>query len=134
LNAPQAHHGGDHAVETGGGVRSVLVLHQERTQAHVPGGDFSGPSSWQSGKHQAATQRVLQEVVDMAAGWFNAPNNDFSKRSVHTNLNAVKILVDGQARIVEKIEHVERELGAMIKFSYAELDRRTMLWKRKCLR
>ncbi len=35
-----------------------------------------------------------------------------------------QILVDGQARIVEKIEHVERELGAMIKFSYAELDRR----------
>jgi len=34
------------------------------------------------------------------------------------------ILVDGQARIAEKIEHVERELGAMIKFSYAELDRR----------
>ncbi len=28
-----------------------------------------------------------------------------------------QILVDGQARIVEKIEHTERELGAMIKFS-----------------
>lgn len=27
-----------------------------------------------------------------------------------------RILVDGQARIAEKIEHVERELGAMIKF------------------
>ena len=44
-----------------------------------------------------------------------------------------QILVDGQARIVEKIEHVERELGAMIKFSYAELDRRIRAVEEKML-
>lgn len=44
-----------------------------------------------------------------------------------------QILVDGQARIVEKIEHTERELGAMIKFSYAELDRRIRTVEEKML-
>lgn len=43
------------------------------------------------------------------------------------------ILVDGQARIVGKIEHVERELGAMIKFPYAELDRRIRAVEEKML-
>ncbi len=44
-----------------------------------------------------------------------------------------QILLDGQARIVEKVEHVERELGAMIKFSYAELDRRIRAVEEKML-
>lgn len=44
-----------------------------------------------------------------------------------------QILVDGQTRIIEKIEHVERELGAMIKFSYAELDRRLRAVEEKML-
>lgn len=35
-----------------------------------------------------------------------------------------QVLVDGQARIMDRIDRLERELGAMIKFSYAELDRR----------
>jgi len=43
-------------METGGGVRSVLTLHQEQTQVHVRGWDFSGPSSWQRGKHQVNTR------------------------------------------------------------------------------
>jgi hypothetical protein len=33
-----------------------------------------------------------------------------------------QILLDGQTRIVEQVEEVKRELGAMIKFSYADLD------------
>jgi len=35
-----------------------------------------------------------------------------------------QIILEGQTRIVERIEQAERELGAMIRFSYAELDRR----------
>lgn len=35
-----------------------------------------------------------------------------------------QIILDGQTRIVGRIELAERELGAMIRFSYAELDRR----------
>jgi len=35
-----------------------------------------------------------------------------------------QIILDGQTRIVGRIEQAERELGAMIRFSYAELDRR----------
>ena len=35
-----------------------------------------------------------------------------------------QIILDGQTRIVDRIEQAERELGAMIRFSYAELERR----------
>lgn len=35
-----------------------------------------------------------------------------------------QVLADGQVRILDRIDRLERELGAMIKFSYAELDRR----------
>jgi hypothetical protein len=35
-----------------------------------------------------------------------------------------QVLVAGQARIMDRMEEMERELGAMIRFSYAELDRR----------
>lgn len=35
-----------------------------------------------------------------------------------------QIILDGQTRIVGRIEQAERELGAMIRFSYSELDRR----------
>jgi len=35
-----------------------------------------------------------------------------------------QFLVDGQARIMDRIDRLESELGAMIRFSYAELDRR----------
>lgn len=39
-----------------------------------------------------------------------------------------QVLLDGQnrieARLLERVNEVERELGAMIKFSYADLDRR----------
>ena len=35
-----------------------------------------------------------------------------------------QFLVDGQARIMDRMDRMERELGAMIRFSYAELDRR----------
>jgi hypothetical protein len=44
-----------------------------------------------------------------------------------------QILVDGQTRIFEQIQQVERELGAMIKFSYAELDRRIRAVEEKML-
>ena len=35
-----------------------------------------------------------------------------------------QFLVDGQARIIDRIDRLEHELGAMIRFSYAELERR----------
>ncbi len=35
-----------------------------------------------------------------------------------------QIILDAQTRIVGRIEQAEREVGAMIRFSYAELDRR----------
>ena len=35
-----------------------------------------------------------------------------------------QFLVDGQARTIERIDQLERELGAMIRFSYVQLERR----------
>lgn len=35
-----------------------------------------------------------------------------------------QVLVDGQARTIERIDQLERELGAMIRFSYAQVERR----------
>lgn len=43
-------------MESGGSVGLSLRTHPERTRAHVPGGGFFGPSSWQSGKHRVNTQ------------------------------------------------------------------------------
>ena len=35
-----------------------------------------------------------------------------------------QFLVDGQARTIERIAQLERELGAMIRFSYVQIERR----------
>ncbi len=43
-----------------------------------------------------------------------------------------QIIVDGQTRIVGRIEQAERELGAMIRFSYADLIVASEPSKRRC--
>lgn len=94
---------------------SVPATHQEPMQAHVPGRGFLPAPKWQSGKHQVDTHArsqilpvghaALPEVVDMAAGWFNAPNNDFSKILAHATLKAVKTIPSGLLeKVVERLK------------------------------
>ncbi len=42
-----------------------------------------------------------------------------------------QLIMDGQTRIIERVGQVERELGAMIKFSYAELEGRIAVTERE---
>ena len=41
------------------------------------------------------------------------------RSEIHQVAEGHQVLMDGQARIMDRIDRLERELGAMIKFSYA---------------
>lgn len=44
------------------------------------------------------------------------------ERKVQQVAEGHQILMNGQSRIMDRIDRLERELGAMIKFSYSELE------------
>ncbi len=70
---------------------------------------------------------AMQEHIDTKTAE-NRRHFEVVAESLRTEIQQVaeghQVLLNGQARIVERMDQVERELGAMIKFSYADLDRR----------
>jgi chaperonin cofactor prefoldin len=70
-----------------------------------------------------ATDRRIDERFEEAKRYFGVVAEGLVDQ-VRQVAEGHSLLIEGQCRLESKLEEVKQELGAMIRFSYAELDRR----------